>query len=66
MTQNESGSETRDTIISDLRRIRESLAAKFNGDLAALAADAQQRQLASGRKIIRRAKLIIEKGAATH
>jgi hypothetical protein len=48
--------DTGDAIISDLHRIRESLVEKFNGDLAALTADAQRRQLASGRKIVRRAK----------
>jgi hypothetical protein len=66
MTQNEGASKALDTIISDLHRTRESLVAKFNGDLAALTADAQRRQLASGRKIIRRSKHIVKTGAATH
>ena len=46
--------EDPDSLIEQLHRTREMLAEKFNGDLVALAADAQTRQLLSGRKIIRR------------
>jgi hypothetical protein len=66
MTQNKNASDARDPTIADLHRARESLVTKFNGDLAELTADAQRRQIASGRKIIRRSKRIVETGAATH
>jgi len=46
--------ETRDTTIADLHRIRREMAARFDGDVFAINADAQARSEASGRRIIRR------------
>ena len=43
-----------DTIISDLHRIREQMAAEFGGDLHALNADARARMEQSGRVIRKR------------
>jgi hypothetical protein len=58
MKSRKSASATAGTVISEIHRTREALVAKFKGDLSALTADAQRRQLASGRKIIRRSKHI--------
>lgn len=45
---------SKDTTIADIHRIREQMAAKFNGDLYAMVDDAQRRLEASGRKIVMR------------
>ncbi len=45
---------TSDNIIAELHDIRERIVDEFDGDLAALTADAQRRQAASDRKIISR------------
>lgn len=45
--------DTRDTTIGDLHRIRREIAARFAGDVFAINADAQARTEASGRRIIR-------------
>ena len=44
----------KDTIIAELRRIRDEHAAKFNYDLEAIAADLQKREKGSHRKLINR------------
>jgi hypothetical protein len=41
----------RDTVIEEIHRTREEIAAKFNYDIAAITADAQKRLEASGRPI---------------
>jgi len=46
--------ETRDSTIADIHRIRREIAARFDGDVFAINADAQARSEASGRQIIRR------------
>ena len=48
--------DLQDTTIADLHRIRREIAARFQGDLFALSADAQSRAEASGRQILRRPK----------
>ncbi len=48
--------EANDHTISDIHRIRREIAAKFNGDLFAMTADAQARSEASKRQIIRKHK----------
>lgn len=48
---------TGDSTIADLHRIRERIVESFHGDLQALTADAQRRQLASGRRVVRRGEL---------
>lgn len=45
---------TSDPIVDEIKRYREQQAAKFNYDLRALVADAQRRQSADGRKVVRR------------
>ena len=45
--------DTRDTTIGDLHRIRREIAARFAGDVFAINADARARTEASGRRIIR-------------
>ena len=48
-------SETvRDTTIDEIRRTGAAMAARFQGDLFALTADARKRGEESGRKILRR------------
>ncbi len=41
----------RDTIVEEIHQTRQAIAEKFNGDIAAMLADARQRQAASGRPI---------------
>lgn len=41
-----------DPIVEEVRQIRDALAAKFNYDVAAIARDAQERQKATGRKVV--------------
>ena len=53
--------ENGDTTIEDIHRIRREIAAKFNGDLVAMTADAQARTEASGRTIIRRPGVLNER-----
>jgi hypothetical protein len=48
--------ENTDNTIADIHRIRREIAAKFNGDLFAINADAQARSEASQRQIMRRPK----------
>ena len=48
--------ESSDHTIADIHRIRREIAAKFNGDLFAMTADAQARAEASEREIIRKHK----------
>ncbi|MFN0016932.1 MAG: hypothetical protein ACKVP0_01665 [Pirellulaceae bacterium] len=48
--------ENSDHTIADIHRIRREIAAKFNGDLFAMTADAQARSEASERQIIRKHK----------
>lgn len=43
-----------DTTIAEIHRIRTELLSRFNGDLAALTADARVRMEASNHRIIRR------------
>jgi hypothetical protein len=49
-----------DTIIRDLRRIREEIVDSFNGDLQQLTEDARRRQEASGRTIWRRGEAQVD------
>lgn len=44
----------RDTIIAELRRIRDQHAAKFNYDIDAIAADLQKREKLSPGKLVNR------------
>lgn len=41
-----------DPIVDEVRQIRDSLAAKFNYDVAAIARDARKRQKATKRKVV--------------
>lgn len=41
-----------DPIIDEVRRIRDTLAAKFNYDVTAIARDARRRQRATKRKVV--------------
>ena len=41
-----------DPIVDEIRRVRDTLAAKFNYDVAAIARDARKRQKATNRKIV--------------
>ena len=43
-----------DPIVAEIRRIREQIAAEFNYDLHALVKDAQQRDAAGDRLVVRR------------
>ena len=54
MTHNPSSS---DSTIRDIHAIREQLSEKFGGDIAAILADARQRQSTSGRRIFQRGEL---------
>ncbi len=54
MTHNSSSS---DSTIRDIHAIREQLSDKFGGDIAAILADARQRQSTSGRRILQRGEL---------
>ena len=45
--------QTRDDTIGEIHRIRRDIAARFQGDVFAINADAQARSEASGREIIR-------------
>jgi len=47
----------RDTTIEEIHRVRELMAAKFDGDIAAILEDARKRQAASGRAIWQRTSL---------
>ena len=40
-----------DTTIEEIHRIREQMADKFGGDIAAILEDARKRQAASGRRV---------------
>ena len=52
-----------DTILDEIHETRRQIAKKFNYDIAAIVADARQRQTASGRPIWRGKPLENEKGA---
>lgn len=41
-----------DTIVAEIRRIRDKLAARFDYDVAAIARDAQEREKSSKRKVV--------------
>jgi len=41
-----------DPIVAEVRRLREELAARFNYDIAAIAADARKRERAGKRRVI--------------
>jgi hypothetical protein len=43
-----------DPIVAEIRRIREQIAAEFNYDLHAMVKDAQQRDAAGDRLVVRR------------
>ncbi len=43
-----------DPIVAEIRRIREQIAAEFNFDLHAMVKDAQQRDAAGDRLVVRR------------
>lgn len=43
----------RDPIVAEIRAIRERLAARFNYDIDAMVKDAQQRDAAGDRKVVR-------------
>jgi hypothetical protein len=43
---------TEDPIIEEIRRNRKQLAARFNYDLRAIAADARKRQRAHGKRVV--------------
>ena len=43
----------KDPIVTEVRQVRDQLAAKFNYDLAAILRDAQCRERKSGRKLLR-------------
>ena len=43
-----------DPVVAEIRIIRERLAAKFNDDVAAIGRDAQQRDAAGDRVVVRR------------
>jgi hypothetical protein len=45
-----------DPIVSEVRRIREQLARKFNFDLHAIFADLRERQTSVGSRLVRRPK----------
>jgi hypothetical protein len=55
--KNETNDNTADTTISDIHRVREELSAKFGGNIAAILADARERQAASGRRVLSRGEL---------
>lgn len=46
-----------DTTIHDIHKIREEISDKFGGDVAAILADARERQEKSGRRVIYRGEL---------
>jgi hypothetical protein len=43
---------TRDPIVEEVRRAREALLARFNGDLHALVQDVRRREAESGRRVV--------------
>ncbi len=43
----------RDEIVEEVRKARDEYAAKFNGDIRAIAQDAREKQEQSGNKIVR-------------
>lgn len=43
---------THDPIVAEVRAIREQIAAKFDFDIRRMIADAQQRQFASGARVV--------------
>lgn len=45
---------SRDPVVAEIRSIREQIAARFNYDLRAIVRDAQQRDAAGDRVVVRR------------
>lgn len=55
-----------DPILEEIRRTKARLAARFDYDLAAMFADARERERKSGHKVVRLKPRRVKPAAATH
>jgi hypothetical protein len=53
-----------DSIVTEVRKVKERLAAKFNFDVVAMLREQQKREKTSGRRYVDLSKLAIRKKAA--